>query len=96
MLNLAHTLLIFQINALTNFTKILFHFLKNFSHVIYPLRKNNYDLLLTVDDEEKEQIIKKLLVNGYQGTLVIASNDATVASLCDQVLVLEKGKLKQE
>ena len=54
------------------------------------------DLLLTVDDEDKEQIIKKLLVNGYQGTLVIASNDAQVASLCDHVLILDKGKLKPE
>lgn len=51
------------------------------------------DLMLHLNKSERENMMDLFLGKENKGTVIITSNDPSIAALCDKVVVLEKGEI---
>jgi ABC-type multidrug transport system ATPase subunit len=51
------------------------------------------DLMLHLNKAERENMMELFLGKDNKGTVIITSNDPSIAALCDRVIVLEKGEV---
>jgi len=51
------------------------------------------DLMLHLNKKERENMMELFLGKENKGTVIVTSNDPSIAALCDKVVVLEKGEI---